>query len=283
MAHDKNSQSLDPYNLLSPEVTTDPYPVYHRLRSEDPVHWSNLLGGAWLVTRYADVASALRDPRLVAVYRSTFWPLNIDLPDRSRFQAAVHKVFTPRAAERLRDRIRAIADELLNAVQNAGRMDIIGEFAYPLPAIVIAELLGIAPEDRNLLKQWSDDLVTFLVSGQPTADLMRRAQRSAHEMMDYLRPIVSGRRREPKDDLITHLFVAYEGRSLFSEEELLAMCIFLVMAGHETTTNLIGNGLLALLCSSDQLQKLRNEPLLIATAVEEFLRYDAPVQWVARL
>jgi pimeloyl-[acyl-carrier protein] synthase len=283
MARDKTSKSLDPYHLLSSEAITNPYPIYHRLRSEDPVHWSNLLGGAWLITRYADVATALRDPRLVASYRSTFWPLNIDLPDRSRFQAAAQRFFTPRAADRLRDRIQAIADELLNAVQNMGRMDLIEEFAYPLPAIVIAELLGIAPEDRDLLKQWSDDLVTFLVSGQPTAEIMLRAQRSAQTMTDYLRTIISRRHREPKDDLITHLFVEYEGCSLFSEEELLAMCIFLAMAGHETTTNLIGNGLFSLLRSSDQLQKLQKEPSLIASAIEELLRYDAPVQWVARM
>jgi cytochrome P450 len=283
MVQSQNSQQLEQYNLLSPEAIANPYPIYHRLRSEAPVYWSNLLGGAWLLTRYADCASATRDPRLVEVYGKALWMLGLDLPEHNKFRALVHKAFTSRVVEGMRLHIQIVVDELVDTVKDAGRMDVIRDLAYPLPATVIAEMLGVLPQDRDHFKKWSDDLAAFLGDGDVTTDITQRTERSVLELADYLRNVVRQRRQKPQEDLITNLIAVEERGEVLSEEELLGICVFLIFAGHETTTNLIGNGLLALLRHPDQLQKLKHDPSSIATAVEELLRYDSPVQWSSRI
>ncbi len=293
------------FNPLLPEVRLDPYPHYHQLRSEEPVQWNELFGaglGTWVLSRHADVVFALRDPRFSAdrsqatinqqaepAPEQELGPLSAaqtmltaDPPDHTRLRTLVSKAFTPQSVEAVRPRVRQLVEELLDAVADAGRMDVIADLAYPLPVIVIAEMLGIPPADRERFKRWSDDIVVTLDPIVPP-DKMQRAQGSAAELVEYLTGIFDARRREPQEDLISGLLAAEEQGDRLSEQELYAMCMLLLIAGNETTTNLIGNGMLALLRNPDQLQRLRDDPSLIASAVEELLRYDAPVQFTARV
>jgi cytochrome P450 len=290
-------------HVLRPEIAADPYPLYRRLRSEDPVRWDAPLN-AWVVTRYADVQSALGDARLSAeridlstewlpeAMRETLGPvfralsrqmLFLDPPDHTRLRGLVNKAFTPRVVQGMRPRIQAIVDDLLGAVQEAGRMDVIQDFAYPLPAIVIAEMLGVPPEDRDQFRIWSDDFGTLIGRSDLTLDGATRALRGVAEFMDYFRDIVARRRAGPRDDLMQALIAAEDRGDALTEEELLANCVLLLAAGHGTTTHLIGNGQLALLRKPDQLWKLRDDPSSIAAAVTELLRYDSPVQATGRV
>ena len=290
-------------HVLRPEIAADPYPLYHRLRSEDPVRWDAPLN-AWVVTRYADVQSALGDARLSAeritlstewlpeAMRETLGPvfralsrqmLFLDPPDHTRLRGLVNKAFTARVVEGMRPHIQAIVDDLLDAVQDAGRMDVIQDFAYPLPAIVIAEMLGVPPEDRDQFRIWSDDFGALIGRSDLTLDGATRALRGVAEFMDYFRDIVAWRRASPRDDLMQALIAAEDRGDALTEEELLANCVLLLAAGHGTTTHLIGNGLLALLRNPDQLRKLRDDPTSIAAAFTELLRYDSPVQATGRV
>jgi cytochrome P450 len=287
------------------DVLADPYPFYRRLRTEDPVHWHEPWQ-AWVLTRYDDVIATWRDGRLaygdrVARYlgqlpeavRDELEPLSrlfsstmafMDPPRHTRLRGLVGKVFSGRVAESLRPRVQAIVDERLDQVQDAGQMDAIGDLAYPLPAIVIAEMLGVPAGDRDQFKRSADAIVSFLGTGRAVAENAERAQRSYLELADgLLRPLIAERRRAPRADLISALVAAEEQGDALDEEELIAMCVSFLTAGHETTTNLIGNGLLALLRNPDQLGRLRDDPGLIPTAVEELLRYDSPVQRQWRL
>jgi cytochrome P450 len=288
---------------LDAETIANPYPRYHYLRVEDPVHWHEGLN-SWVLTRYPDVMDALRDRRLSAdrmssvvqvlppaaqqmfqMLISTFdnMMLMSDPPKHTRLRSLANKAFTPRVVEQMRSHIQTIVDELLDDVEGKGRMDMIQDLAYPLPAIVIAEMLGVAPEDRDNFKKWSDDLANFLGNVRMAPETAMAAQQSTVELTNYFKVIIEERRENPQDDLMSNLVAAEEEGDRFSEEELYAMCILLLGAGHETTTNLIGNGTLALLQNPDQLQKLKDSPSLIEPAVEELLRYDSPVQSTSRL
>jgi cytochrome P450 len=208
--------------------------------------------------------------------------LSLDPPDHTRLRSLVNKAFTPRRIESLRPRIEQTVDDLLGAVNDASPFDIIQTLAYPLPVIVIAAMLGIPPEDRDRFKVWSDDLARTL---EPTMSARegQRAVQSVRELKSYFSTIIDERRRQPRSDLISDLVaVEIEGDKL-SHDELLALLILLLVAGNETTTNLIGNGLLALLRHPQQFQRLRENPALIDSAVEELLRYDSPVQTDSRI
>ena len=287
---------------LDPRTVADPYPRYHQLRSEDPVHWNPGVS-AWILTRYSDVYAALRDQRLSAEritaltglvrevggepaqrLESTFLNMMLfsDPPDHTRLRALANKAFTPRVVERMRSHIQGIVHGLLDNVQPQGRMDVIADLAYPLPAIVIGEMLGAAPQDRDQLKRWSADLAAFLGNIRTVSETYESAIKSVSELIEYLRELVVQRRKQPQDDLISALALAEEEGDSFTEEELYSMCVLLIFAGHETTTNLIGNGLLALLNNPDQLAKLRQEPSLIEPAIEEIIRYEGPVQTTSR-
>ncbi len=287
---------------LDPRTITDPYPRYHQLRSEDPVRWNPGIN-AWVLTRYADINAALRDDRLSAErisaltglipetggepakkFESAFLKMMLfsDPPDHTRLRSLANKAFTPRAIERMRSHIQGIVDVLLDDVQRHGRMDVIADLAYPLPAIVISEMLGVEPKDRDKFKKWSDDLAAFLGNIRTVTETYENAIKSVTELIEYLREVVAQRRRQPQDDLISALVMAEDEGDTFTEEELYSMCVLLIFAGHETTTNLIGNGILALLNNPDQLAKLRHDPSLIEAAIEEIIRYDGPVQSTAR-
>lgn len=287
------------FDPFLPEFNADPYPFYHRLREADPVHRSPL--GFWVLTRYDDCVMVLRDPRfgragfegvLESVYGNTVeqgrLPTSMlfrDPPDHTRLRGLVSRAFTPRVVEALRPRIQQIVDGLLDRVQGAGRMEVISDLAYPLPVIVISEMLGVPEEDRERIKQWSADIARSLDAiGLPTdPEIVDRGRTGRRAIGDYFRSLIPDRKKRPRGDLLSLLIEAEEQGDKLSEGELLATCVLLYIAGHETTVNLIGNGLLALLRHPKELERLRDEPSLIQSAVEELLRYDGPVQRTARI
>ncbi len=286
------------FNPMDPEFVADPYPVYHRLRAEDPVHHSPL--GFWVLTRYADVMAMLRDPRLtkepiaafVAARFGVAVPpglglsmLDRDPPDHTRLRSLVSKAFTPKALESLRPHIQQIVDDLLAHAAGKGKMDLIEEFAYPLPVRVICEMLGVPVKDHERFKAWGLDIARGLdaIMLPPESEVGQRSVTGRKALAGYFRELIAERRAAPCDDMLSALIAAEEAGDKLNEEELLATCILLLVAGHETTVNLIGNGTLALLRHPDQLRKLRENPKLIGSAVEELLRYDGPVQRTARI
>ena len=284
------------YNPLAPRVYHNPYPTYTALRTKDPVHWG-ILVESWVCSRYADIDAILRDhkrfsndprtrrtsrARRAAVASSDDTNmLFADPPDHTRLRALVSKAFTPQAIEALAPRIALIMESLLDSITPGTTFDVMETIAYPLPVIVIAELLGVPPEDRAQFKVWSDRRARAL---EPTITPREReaAAQAAVELDAYFRGIIDFRRKEPQDDLISALVAVEEAGDRLSEREMVSMLRLLLVAGNETTTNLIGNGLLALLQHPKQLHVLRENPELMPTAVEELLRYDTPVQVDAR-
>jgi len=287
------------FNPLLPEFHADPYPFYKRLREKEPIHQSPL--GFWVLTRYEDCVAVLRDQRfgreefqqmLTAVYgdetEKPALPRSMlfrDPPDHTRLRALVSKAFTPRMIETMREHIQEIVDRLLDRVQDAGRMDVIEDLAYPLPVTVICEMLGVPVADHASIRGWSAEIARSLDAiGLPSDEgIVERGRRSRRALADYFRRLVPERRARPQNDLLSGLLAAEEHGDKLSPDEVIAMCLLLFIAGHETTVNLIGNGTLALLRHPEQLKKLRAEPSRIGNAVEELLRYDSPVQRTARI
>jgi cytochrome P450 len=282
-------------------MLADPYPYYARLRSTAPVYWVDQFGG-WVLSRYADVTTVLRSPN-TSSDRANKAPqqagpecealkevrahsmLDTDPPQHTRLRSLVNKAFTPKTVEELAPFIRAFVDKALDPALARGRMDVMADLAFPLPATVIAEMLGVPPEDRDRFKHWSDEASVAL--GNPPSNLspevLRESVEGVRALQAYFRDIIGRRRAEPRDDLISGLLKAQEEGDRLSDRELLANCVLLLIAGHETTTNLIGNGTYALLRHPDQLKRRRDDPSLIPTAVEELLRYDSPVQFTHRI
>jgi len=290
-------------NLLSAEALADPYPLYRRLREDDPIHWDSRLN-AWLLTRYADVAALLRDRRLssrrLVANRADLPPevreaikpfdrsmsLGIvfhDPPDHTRLRTLANKAFSPRVIEDLRLYVEELVEELLSEAPQDDRMDVVEKLAYPLPAMVIAKMLGIPKRDVPLLKKWSDDLALFFASGRATAENALKAARAVSAMTEYLARVLEGKRVAPELDFMSQLLAAEEAGGVLNDEELLANCIGFLFAGHETTTNLIGNLVLALFSHPDQVEKLSQGSSIMVSAVEEGLRYESPVQMISRL
>ena len=284
-------QSGVSYNPLSAEMAQDPYPTYAKLRGRDPVHRSRLMD-AWVFSRFGDADAILRDHRhfssdprkRAASGRRASLPdmdepsmLFLDPPDHTRLRALVNKAFTPRAVAALEPRVRELMTTLLDAVDDPAAFDLMEAVAKPLPVIVIAEMLGIPPEDRAQFAAWSDQRARIL---EPTLSPAERetAEAAMRSLDEYLMPIISERKADPKDDIISALAQAEEEGDKLTEREVLIMLRLLLVAGNETTTNLIGNGALALLRHPDQLAALRDDPGLIPSAVEELLRFDSPVQ-----
>jgi cytochrome P450 len=297
-----NASQLSLNDVYQPEYVANPYKLYHRLRETDPVFWDEQLGG-WVLTSYNDVVAMLRDSRFSAqrfVTDNEWMPTDmvealgspmraltrqmifLDPPDHTRLRGLVSKAFTPRVIEGLREHIQQIVDDLLDKALPQGHINLIQEFTYPLPAIVIAEMLGVPPEDRELFFKWTNDFGTILDGGELTQEQLVQAFMGVSEFMDYFRQIIAQRRTQPQDDVIQALITAEEGGSMLSEEELLGNCILLLAAGHGTTTHLLGNGMLALLRNPDQYQLLKERPDLLQLAVMELLRYDGPVQVTSR-
>ena len=279
------------YNPLAARVVQDPYPTYARLRSRSPVHRSRVLD-AWVFTRYADVEAILRDYRRFSSVPSTVqskrqgsyrppradWTmLFLDPPEHTRLRGLVNQAFTPRAVAALEPHIRAIMEQLLDDIDDPAGFDLMAAVANPLPVIVIAEMLGVPPEDRAQFKHWSDERARIL---EPivTPEERKRAVAAGESFDAYFMPIIRVRRREPREDIVSALAQAKEEGDSLTEREMLVMLRLLLIAGNETTTNLIGNGMLALLQHPEQLAMLQEDPSRIPAAVEELLRFDSPVQ-----
>jgi cytochrome P450 len=296
----KKNQILSLYHLLDPDVLANPYPLYQQLRSEDPVHWDPFLH-AWIVTRYADVItvfqrfSANRTPtpeQLTSLGLSALTPLAevmvrqmlfLDAPAHGRVRGLASKAFTARRVEHLRSHIQEITDRLLAAVQPQGSMNIIADLALPLPAIVTAEMLGVPTSDWKQLTTWSADFAQVLGNFQHNPEHATQVIRSLNAMCEYFRVAVQEHRDHPRDDLISAFLMAEINGDRFTEEEVIANTIVTMVGGQETTTNLIGNGVLTLLRHPEQLEQLKANPSLIPSAVEELLRYESPSQHTARL
>jgi cytochrome P450 PksS len=285
------------FDLESAAFEADPYSTYRVMQENAPVYWREWPdgGGVWVVTRYEDVAVVLRDhKRFVKNYRNSLTPeqqaqlspaseliqiidnhlLSHDPPVHTRLRNLVNLAFTPRMVYQMQQRVQAIAYELLDKVQSKGEMDLIEAYAFPLPIVVIAELLGLPVEDRQQLREWSK---AFIAQVRTPAEF----EIFTREMMaftDYLRELFAQRRQHPRTDLITALVQAEEAGDKLNEAELFSMVVLLIVAGHETTVNLIGSGMLALLQRPEQLELLRRNPHLIENAIEELLRYDGPVE-----
>ena len=312
-------------NLHRDEIRANPYPFYELLRAQDPIHWDEEMG-FWVLTRYADIDALYTDQRFSRaqglmrgferlskaeqqiagpVYHSfSKTVFYADPPYHTHLRGLMNNAFTPRRVEQLRPTIKKMVDDLLDAVQPQGGMDIVHDLAYPLPVMVIAELLGLPASDRARFKKWSDDLFAILGTVRhKSPDLLERAAHSLEEMTDYVRSLSQKRRENPREDLLSallsvtgeedvsacphHVATSQTSGELgreqktsagLTEEELVANINILLSTGHETTTHLIGNGVLALLQHPDQTQKISSQPALLTPAIEEMLRYDNPVQ-----
>ena len=294
------------FNPFLPEFRTNPYLMYHRLRSENPINRSSF-GGDWVVTRYQDVKTILRDRRVSSHDRpnsiaqkskylqnqgknlnalaeaSNKFLFYTNPPSHTRLRRLVSQAFSPIAIERMRPQIQTIVDGYLKKARNQGKIDIIADFAEPLPVQVIARMLGIPPNDaRDRVHQWAQ-ILSRILDSLVSLEEYEAMNKAIEEFQDYLRDLIAQREKDPQDDLISYLIAARDDNDKLSQYEVLSTCIVLFMAGEETTINTIGNGMLALLHHPEQMEKLKKEPEIIQMAVEEILRYDSPVQITSRL
>ena len=286
--------TLHQVDILSPQFKANPFPFFARLRAEQPVYRTVLPDNTtvWLLARNEDVSALLKDerfansrynamtpeqlgkyPEVHPAFRPQKWNmLHLDPPEHTRLRHLVHKAFTPRLIEQMRERTQTLADELLERVASGGEMDIIRDYALPLPMTLITEILGVPVHDRDEFHEWSKVIVSVYQfnNNWRVLTVIERFNR-------YLRGFFKIRRADPQDDLVSALIGAEEAGDKLTEDELLAMIFLLLIAGHETTVNLIGNGMLALFEHPDEMEKLRRDPSLIKSAVEELLRYTSPV------
>jgi cytochrome P450 len=289
------------FNPFLPEHRRDPHATWRTLRQAEPVYRSRIFG-AWMLTRYDDVQHVLRDrnfttdrsevpvmklisrltrndPEFAALIERNL--LTMDGADHARLRGLVSKAFTPRRVEQLRPHLQAIVDEVLDRAAEVGEMELIRDLAHPLPIVAIAELLGVSSSDRSRFRAWSAELVRLLDPLQGTGGVapMRRANR---ELFAYFRPLLAERRASPRDDLLSAMIAAEQDGQSLGELDLLALSTLLLVAGHETTANLIGNAMVALLRHPGERKRLHDDPELIGSAVDEFLRYDGPIQMTDR-
>ena len=295
-------------DFADPATNADPFPNFRRLRESDPVHWSEPMK-AWVVTRYDDVkAIALNNTQVSANRLAPFfaavpesrrtgyaslmaylanWMVFRDPPDHTRLRRLFTKAFTSRSLDALKPNIRAIVDMLLDdmaARETAGQtVDWVTDFSYVLPAFVIMDLLGVPRGDLRRMKAWSDEIALFIGTSKTSPDKYDRAEAGARAMADYFREIVAQRTREPRDDMISRMVTARDANEAMTADEVIATCILLLFAGHETTANLLGNGLYYALRFRDQWDRLVEESRLIDSAIEECLRYDGPSGAIARV
>ena len=292
--------TLSLYHLLDPEVLANPYPLFRRLRTEDPVHWDAFLH-AWVVTRYQDVVNVLhyysaeRTPTPEQLTKMGLASLNpiaqvmvkqmlfLDAPKHTRLRSLASYAFGPDRVAVLRSHICDITNRLLDKVEVQGHMDVIADLAEPLPCIVTAEMLGVPVEDHEQLKAWSQDFAEMLGNFQHNPDRVPQVLKSVADMTAYFRSAMREQRLRPRGGLVSSLMNADIQGDRLTEDEVIANCIVTMVGGQETTTNLIGNGVLSLLRNRDQLDKLHADLSLIPSAVEELLRYESPSQHTARL
>lgn len=293
---------MTPDELLQPQWRVDPYPLYTALRTAGPLHRAERLE-SWVLTRHADVVAALRNPRLssnrgpasftdvqpalsgaVRSFKQSLksWALFRDPPEHTRIRGLQVKAFVPSLVEAMRPKIRAVVDDLLAVPTERGELEVVGELADPLPAAVIAEILGVPPGDRARFKSFSQVLATLLAPGLKTPEMLAHAVERWQEMELYLTDLLAERRSAPRDDLLSRLLTAEHQDGLLSEQEVRATVGLLLFAGHETTTNLLTNSVLLLARHREAQAVLRSDSSLLPTAVEEVLRYEPPVQLLTR-
>jgi cytochrome P450 len=290
--------------LLSDEAVRDPYAFFGALRDTSPILYNERYR-SWVLARHSDVSAAFKDSRFGSDRITPYleqrrsqgvtdtgdgvfailsdWLVFKDPPDHGRLRGLVHRAFTPRSVQQMEARIGEIAAELLAALPEDGEADLLREFAYPLPAIVIAEMLGVPPSDRDLFKDWSDDLGALVFGGLEDRGRHERASTGMVELVAYLKVLIERFTKQPEDNLISALIRAREEGDSLSHDEVIATCTLLLFGGHETTTNLIGNSLLALSQHDDLREQLVARPDLLRPAVEELLRYDGPAKAVVRV
>jgi cytochrome P450 len=285
------------YRPSDPAVVADPFPLYRRLQDEDPAHWSRQLK-SWVLTRYDDVKrvcldlrmssdrlrpffAALPSPeaaRMTELIRFlTLWMVFRDPPEHTRLRRLASRVFHVRSMQALRPNVERLTAWLLERIGERERFDFIGEFAGPLPALVIMDMLGVPRDELERMKRLSDEMALFIGSARETPAKYQRAEAATHEMADLFRALISARRAEPRHDLLSELVHLEDQGDRLSDDELVATCVLLLFAGHETTTHHITNGLAALLRFPAELETLRRNPALAPAAVEELLRYDGPI------
>ena len=290
--------------LFTEGFLQDPYPIYERFLKEGPIHYVDWGGGIWAVFDYADCCSLLKDARLSAKRagspllalppekRAEFaelarmlglWMPFIDAPEHSRLRKLMNKGFSPAVAESLRPQVEAIVDRMLEPLRHASEAELLHEIAHPLPVRVIAEMLGLSGSGQEQLVQWSDAIATFMGNPRRTLEQVQCAQQAVVALMEFFRGVVGERRRQRGGDLISLLLDIEEDGEVLTEEELYAQCVMLLFGGHETTRNLIGNGMQVLLQHPEELSRLRDHPEMIRSAVEELLRYESPVQYAGRI
>ena len=289
--------SLD-YKPNDPAVLADPFPLYTRLRDEDPAHWSPRLK-AWVLTRYEDVkrvcldTAGMSSDRLRPFFATlpgpeaqkvaelirylTLWMVFRDPPEHTRLRRLAAKVFNVRSIHALRPNVEALTGWLLDSLDGRDEFDFIADFAMPLPALVIIDMLGAPREELGRLKRLSDDMALFIGSARDVPEKYERAAAATREMAGIFRELIAARRAAPQRDLLTELVAVEDEGDRLSDDELVATCILLLFAGHETTTHHVANGLRALLAFPDQLERLRADPRVAPAAVEELLRYDGPI------
>lgn len=298
-------QTLKEYQLFCDGRLTDPYPFYHQLRNDDPVHWSDRLN-SWVLTRYADVREASRDQRFSSSRSSvnmgalsesdrirlrplgdhvSNWLGFTDPPKHTRMRNMISKTFTPELAKNMRLRTQQIVDELIEEAKGHGRMDLVRDFAYPLPSRVICEILGVPEGNQAQFKTWADDIVAFIGgTGSSAARAADRAEAARKELTCFFRDLTLERRRVPRLDVLTALADMEGEEEGLTEQELLGLSVFLFVAGFETTLSLISNGILSLLQNRSELKRLKSGlSTLMGTAIEEFLRYESPISIDTRL
>jgi cytochrome P450 len=298
------TSQVEAYNLVSPEALAHPYPIYDALRRDSPVHWSEGLW-AWILSCYEDVITALHDSRLSSDLIQQFathqiWDVDVsivadflriarrmmalqDVPQHTRLRKMASESFTRRALEAFRPAVHQVANVLLDRVQPCHRMDLVMDFAQPLPAMVIAEMFGIPPEDREPFQRCADDVIRFFGGAfGNVAEDARRANEGAVNLERYFLHLMAQRRREPGHDVMSLLLTQQE-QGLWDEEDLSAQCVMILVGGYVTTIDQLCNGVHALLTHPDQLQKLRAQPQLLPSAVEEVLRYDTSVPFIHRI
>jgi cytochrome P450 len=290
-------------DLLSDEAVNRSSEYYDRLRGIDPVYWNQRWNG-WIVTGYDEVTEGFRNHQnlssdrfagpfgreLSAVssdYQQLFGFLSKffvwkDQPYHTRVRSLVNKAFTPRSVDRLRSRVHELVQSLIGPLRGSGEVDFLARFAFTLPVVVIGEYLGVPEEGRDSLRQWAEDLGAVIFVSGNDEDRMRKGENAMGQLADFLRPVIRDRRAEPRDDLLSGLVQAQDRGDFLSEDELIANMILMVFAGHETTMNLLGNGIAAFARFPGQWALLRGDPSLAATATEEILRYDGPIQAMAR-
>jgi hypothetical protein len=292
--------------LFTEEFIQDPYPTYHRLLEEGPLHLVDVSGGwgVWAVVSHAECSAVAKDPRF-SVKRTSgmlftlpverqgefkelvrllgLWMIFIDPPEHTRMRKLMNKGFGPAAAEALRPQVERIVDRVLDSLDEVSQADLVKELAYPMPVRVISELLGVPETMHEAFLRWSVAIAEFNGSPSRTVEQAQSAQTAVLALTDFFRSTVAERRRNKGSDLISLLIDIKEEGEAFTEEELYAQCVMLLFAGHETTRNLIASGIYSLLRQPEKMTELGDNPALIRSAVEEFLRFESPIQYTARV